>query len=76
MKISKQIMNPTRIKILEFIKNNNETNSMYIANILALKFNSVNLSISRFAELGLIKFTGGGYFKISEKGNNYLNCSQ
>lgn len=72
MKISKQIMNPARIKQLQIIKDAGETNANLVCYRSGNKRNSVDLSLQRFAELRLIKFTGGGYFEITEIGEDYL----
>jgi predicted transcriptional regulator len=66
-------MTPERMKQLKAIaERNDETTAMYVANVTGTPLKRVNLSIKRFAELGLITPTGGGYFCISEKGKKYL----
>jgi len=72
MKISKHIMNPARIKQLQIIKDAGETNANLVCYRSGNKRASVDLSLQRFSEHGLIKFTGGGYFKITELGEAYL----
>lgn len=73
MKISKQIMNPMRRKLLNLIAEiSQETNVMYLYNMSGYKLSNVNTAIERLNQLGLIRYTGGGYFVISDKGKEYL----
>lgn len=71
---SKQIMNPMRVKMLEVLNEHigKEATSMYLQNKTGCKKTTADSAIERFAEYGLIKFTGGGYFEITEKGIEYL----
>ena len=74
MKISKQIMNPARVHQLKILaKRDNEMNAMALANKSHSRLQQVELSVQRFGELGLIVYTGGGFFAISDKGRGYLN---
>jgi DNA segregation ATPase FtsK/SpoIIIE-like protein len=72
MKINKKIMNPARIKQLQIIQDAGETNVNLVSYRSANKTEQVHLSLQRFAELKLIRFTGGGYFEIAETGTEYL----
>lgn len=76
MNISKQIMNSARIKQLQIINDAGETNANLVSYRSGNKKEAVDLSVTRFAELGLIKYTGGGYFEITEAGSNYLKQLQ
>ena len=69
---NKKIMNPMRIEILKIIKERGETNENGVATGNMYSRKSIKLAIHRLAELDFIKFTGGGYFKISEKGMDFL----
>lgn len=74
MKISKTIMNPARVNQLKVIAEvNDEMNDMYLSNKSNIRLEQARLSLQRFGELGLIKYTGGGYFVLSDKGKQYLN---
>lgn len=72
---SKQIMNPMRVKMLCILNERlgKEANSIYLQNKTGCKEVTADSAIERFAEYGLIKYTGGGYFEISEKGILYLS---
>lgn len=73
-KITKQIMNPARVSQLKTLaKRDNEMNAMALANRSQSGLKQVELSVQRFGELGLIVYTGGGFFAISDKGRGYLN---
>jgi Mn-dependent DtxR family transcriptional regulator len=71
---NKQIMNPMRVKMLQILneRGEKEVTTMYLRNETGCKLDSANRAVERFAEYGLIRFTGGGYFVISEKGKEYL----
>jgi uncharacterized protein YjhX (UPF0386 family) len=71
---SRLIMNPIRTKMLRIIaeRREKEATAMYLHNITGCKLDRCNLAVRRFAEFGLIRFTGGGYFVITEKGLEYL----
>lgn len=74
MKISKQIMNPARVKQLKVLAEfDDEMNHNSLANKSDTRLKQVELSVTRFRELGLIVNTGGGFFAISDKGRGYLN---
>lgn len=74
MKISKQIMNPARVKQLEILaEKDDEMNAIMLANRSLSRLKQIELSVKRFGELGLIVHCGGGFFAISDKGRAYLN---
>ena len=76
MRVSKRIMNPARLAQLKIIEQAGETNAMFVMNRSHKNKEQIDLSLLRFAENGLIKFTGGGYFEITEKGRVYLGKRQ
>lgn len=73
MYVNKKIMTSMRIELLKIINKRGETNENGVAVGNTYSRSSIKLGIKRLSELGLINFTGGGYFEISEKGIEFLN---
>lgn len=74
MKNIKLIMNPMRINVLKYLQKRGETNinGLGSGDNLCYSREQIKRAFDRFVELEFIKFTGGGYFEISEKGIEYL----
>lgn len=74
---SKQIMNPMRVQLLELIASREwDSTITYLVNKSGYKEENVQRAVERFAEYGLIRYTGGGEFVITEKGLKYLEMSK
>lgn len=70
---SKRAMSPLQIKMLRCIAERKwESTKMYLQNMTGAKQAIIDKAIDCFASCGLIRFTGGGEFVISEKGIAYL----
>lgn len=73
MKISKQVMNASRVNQLKILAEfDDEMNLNALANKSDTKLPKVKSSVQRFRELGLVVNTGGGFFAISDKGRAYV----
>lgn len=72
MRVSLHIMNPMRIEVLKNLQKRGETNENGLQSKSTYKIKAIRLAISRFGEYGFLKYTGGGFFEISEKGATYL----
>lgn len=70
---SKHVMNPMRVELLKIIRDSRwDATVMGIRNKSGYKFENFERAVERFAEFGLIRYTGGGEFVITDKGKEYL----
>lgn len=71
---TKQIMTPVRVAMLKEVANRKwDATMMFLVNKSEGKDEKyVQRAVERFAEYGLIRFTGGGEFVITNKGRKYL----
>lgn len=65
-------MTENRIKILKTIKDLNEIDFRGVCNVGSLKMDIVEPGILFLLKNKLITPTGGGYFKVSDLGEDYL----